>query len=132
MLGCPDCYEAFADQLGPMIERAQNGGTSHAGTCPRRGGASIDRHPAADAVVVGGADGVPKIYRIVRESKRVIGDDANLIRKMPALPGRVMGVAFSPDGKRVAAGSSLDGSGELAIYAIDFEVKPSPLKSERR
>lgn len=43
VLGCPDCYDAFAEQLGPMIERAQNGGTSHAGKCPKRGGASIDR-----------------------------------------------------------------------------------------
>ena len=43
VVGCPDCYEAFADQLGPMIERAQNGGTTHCGKCPRRGGVSIDR-----------------------------------------------------------------------------------------
>ncbi len=43
LLGCPDCYEAFEEQLGPMIERAQNGGVSHAGKCPKRGGASIDR-----------------------------------------------------------------------------------------
>jgi len=43
MLGCPQCYDTFAENLGPMIERAQNGGTSHGGKCPRRGGASIDR-----------------------------------------------------------------------------------------
>ena len=43
VLGCPDCYDAFGEQLGPMIERAQNGGTSHTGKCPRRGGMSIDR-----------------------------------------------------------------------------------------
>lgn len=43
VLGCPECYDAFEPQLGPMIERAQNGGGSHAGKCPKRGGASIDR-----------------------------------------------------------------------------------------
>ena len=43
VVGCPQCYETFETQLTPMIERAQNGGTSHAGKCPRRGGASLDR-----------------------------------------------------------------------------------------
>ncbi|MBT8486980.1 MAG: hypothetical protein HKO59_09560 [Phycisphaerales bacterium] len=43
LLGCSDCYGAFEEHLGPMIERAQNGGTSHAGKCPRRGGATIDQ-----------------------------------------------------------------------------------------
>jgi len=43
VVGCPGCYEAFDEQLGPLIERAQNGGTSHVGKCPRRGGMSIDR-----------------------------------------------------------------------------------------
>lgn len=42
VLGCPDCYESFARELSPMIERAQNGGTSHGGKCPRRGGVAID------------------------------------------------------------------------------------------
>ena len=42
-LGCPGCYEAFEEQLTPMIERAQNGGTSHIGKCPSRGGASMER-----------------------------------------------------------------------------------------
>jgi protein arginine kinase activator len=43
VLGCSDCYETFERQLTPMIERAQNGGTSHAGKCPRRVGTSLDR-----------------------------------------------------------------------------------------
>ena len=42
LLGCSACYDAFEAELGPMIERAQNGGASHAGKCPERGGASID------------------------------------------------------------------------------------------
>ena len=90
---------------------------------------SVDRHPTSDAVVVGGADGVPKIYRVFRQSKRVIGDDANLIKKLPNLGGPVFGVAFSPDGTRVAAGGSSAGRGRLAIFAVDFEVQlPAALK----
>lgn len=42
-LGCPDCYESFAEQLTPLIERAQNGATHHRGKTPRRAGASVDR-----------------------------------------------------------------------------------------
>ncbi len=42
-LGCPDCYEAFEEQLTPLIERAQNGATHHRGKTPRRAGVSVDR-----------------------------------------------------------------------------------------
>lgn len=43
VLGCPSCYAAFETRLSPLIERAQNGGTSHVGKTPARGGGSIDR-----------------------------------------------------------------------------------------
>lgn len=36
LLGCPQCYETFAAQIGPIIERAHEGGTSHVGKTPRR------------------------------------------------------------------------------------------------
>jgi protein arginine kinase activator len=42
-LGCPSCYEAFEQLLAPLIERAQNGATHHAGKAPRRAGSSLDR-----------------------------------------------------------------------------------------
>ena len=71
--------------------------------------------------MVGGADGEPKLYRILRSSKRVIGDDANLIRKFPRLKGRVFDVAISHDGTRIAAGSCVDGTGDVGIYAYDFD-----------
>ncbi len=35
-LGCAGCYEAFEQRLGPMIERAQEGGTHHVGKAPKR------------------------------------------------------------------------------------------------
>lgn len=36
LLGCPACYDAFADRLGPLIERAHEGGCHHVGKFPRR------------------------------------------------------------------------------------------------
>lgn len=36
LLGCPACYQAFEDRIGPMIERAHEGGCSHVGKVPRR------------------------------------------------------------------------------------------------
>jgi WD40 repeat protein/mono/diheme cytochrome c family protein len=83
---------------------------------------AVTRHPKRDEIVVGGSDGTPKIYRIIRQSKRVIGDDANLIRQYPVMPGRVNTVAVSPDGKQIAAGSSSDGTGEVAILNYDFDT----------
>src|SRR5262249_37488788 len=31
LLGCPDCYRTFEAQLGPLLERAHEGGTHHVG-----------------------------------------------------------------------------------------------------
>lgn len=36
MLGCPACYQVFEDRIGPMIERAHEGGCTHVGKVPRR------------------------------------------------------------------------------------------------
>ena len=82
---------------------------------------AVARHPQYDQVVVGGSDGTPKVYRIFREAKRVIGDDANLVFELFPMPGRVFSVGFSADGKRVAAGSSLDGTGEVLICSFDYD-----------
>jgi len=35
-LGCPSCYEAFEQQLGPILDRAHQGATHHVGKVPRR------------------------------------------------------------------------------------------------
>ena len=83
---------------------------------------AVARHPKRDEIVVGGADGMPRVYRVHRVTARVIGDDSNLIRELPALTGRINGVAVSPDGKRIAAVSSLDGRGELGVYGYEFNT----------
>jgi len=77
---------------------------------------SVDRHPKNNDLLLGGADGVPKLYKMFRTKDRQIGDDFNLIRAFPSLPGRLFAVKFSPDGNRILVGSSNDGKGEARIY----------------
>jgi protein arginine kinase activator len=36
LLGCPDCYRAFEQQLAPLLERAHEGGSHHVGKLPKR------------------------------------------------------------------------------------------------
>ena len=92
--------------------------------------AAVDRHPTRDEIVIGGADGIPKVYRLDRLTKRVIGDDANLIRELPKMPGRVQSVSVSPDGKRIAAASSLDGEGFIHVYSYEFDTaQPANIKA---
>jgi WD40 repeat protein/mono/diheme cytochrome c family protein len=91
---------------------------------------TVVRHPGRDEFLVGGSDGEPKLYRAFRQTVRVIGDDSNLIRKFPALPGRVSCAAISSDGKRIAVASSLDGTGEVKVYAYDFDTAlPAKIKA---
>jgi protein arginine kinase activator len=50
LLGCPECYAAFEQQLGPLLERAHEGGAQHIGKMPRRALAPADRaRPGAQA-----------------------------------------------------------------------------------
>ncbi len=72
-----------------------------------------------DELLFGGSDGTPRLYKMHRETKRVIGDDANKIREYEAMPGVIESVAFSADGKRFAAGSRLSGTGEVRVYEVD-------------
>ena len=83
--------------------------------------AAIARHPDKEEVLLGGADGTPQIYRVHREVKRVIGDNSNLLRSFPPMPGRIFDLGYRADGKRIAAGSSLDGGGHVHIYSSDFD-----------
>lgn len=87
-----------------------------------KGGVQVlARHPQRNEVLIGGTDGVPAIYRMERITKRVIGDNANLIRKFPAMQGRIFGVDFAPDGKRIVAGASFEGTGAVNIYSSEYD-----------
>ncbi|MCA9057443.1 MAG: PD40 domain-containing protein, partial [Planctomycetaceae bacterium] len=102
--------QRFVDNITSITPGALKGGIQ-----------AVARHPERDEIVVGGADGEPKLYRVFRTTKRVIGDDANLIRRFPPMSGRVFAVAISPDGKRIAAGSCVDRTGEVQIYDYEFD-----------
>ena len=102
--------ERFIDNITSITPGALKGGIL-----------SVARHPARDEILVGGADGIPQIYRMFRKSKRVIGDNANLMRRFEAMPGRIFAVDYSPDGNKIVAGSSLDGEGTVNIYDSEFD-----------
>lgn len=103
--------QRFVDNLTSITPGALKGGLS-----------AIDRHPQRDEILVGGADGVPQIYRMVRVVQRRIGDNSNLIRRFPPMEGRIWSVHYSSDGKRLLATSSLDGKGAVNIYNADFDT----------
>ncbi|MCA9082138.1 MAG: PD40 domain-containing protein, partial [Planctomycetaceae bacterium] len=102
--------QRFVDNVTSITPGALKGGLS-----------ALARHPERDEVLVGGSDGVPRIYRMERITKRVIGDDANLIRKFPGMQGRVFGVAYSPDGKQIACAATLDGQAQVFTYSAEFD-----------
>ncbi|HEY4311157.1 MAG TPA: c-type cytochrome domain-containing protein [Pirellulales bacterium] len=97
--------ERFVDNITSITPGALKGGLM-----------TIDRNPKNDELLVGGADGTPKIYQMHRTKARQIGDDFNLIRAFEAMPGRIFSVRFSADGARIVAGSSSDGAGEVRVY----------------
>ena len=103
--------QRFMDNLTSITPGALKGGL-----------AAIDRHPQRDEILVGGADGVPQIYRMVRLVQRRIGDNSNLVKRFPPMEGRIWSVHYSADGKRVLAASSLDGKGAVNIYSADFDT----------
>ena len=108
----------FIDNITSITPKALKGGI-----------AAIDRHPKHEHILVGGSDGAPQLFRIFRQTKRVIGDNANLLKKFPEMPGRVFGVRFNKEGTSFAAGSSLDGKGQIAIFAANVpENAPDDIK----
>jgi len=104
--------ERLIDNITSITPKALKGGIG-----------AVMMHPTRDEIVVGGSDGVPKLYRIFRNTPRKIGDDANLLFEFPPLEGRIFAVDISKDAKRIAAGSSLNGKGAIHIYEVDPNAK---------
>lgn len=107
--------ERFVDNVTSITPGALKGGLN-----------AVDRHPTENQLLIGGADGIPKTYKMFREQDRKIGDDFNLIKQYPAMPGRIFDVAYRPDGKQIVAGSSLDGAGHVQV----FDTESASLVSE--
>jgi WD40 repeat protein len=97
-------------------ERLEDNITSITPGALKGGLQAVDRHPTKDELLIGGADGTPKLYQMYRTKDRKIGDDFNNIRNYQTLPGRLFAVKFSADGNRIAAGSSSDRKGEVRVY----------------
>ncbi len=104
--------QRFVDNITSITPGALKGGIG-----------AVARHPKRDEIVVGGSDGVPKVYRVFRQTRprhrRRLEPDP---RVRPPMPGRVYSVAVSADGKRIAAGSSLDGTGQVDVYSYEFDT----------
>ncbi len=110
--------QRFVDNVTSITPGALKGGI-HA----------LARHPTKNEILIGGTDGVPQIYRMERITKRAIGDNANLIRKFPAMKGRIFGVDFAPDGKMIAAGASFENTGTVNIYSSVYDSEmPADVK----
>jgi WD40 repeat protein len=92
--------------------------------------AAVAGHPLKDEVLVGGSDGQPQVFRLKRQTARKIGDNANVVRKFPRMPGRIWDLSFSRDGKRAAGVSSLNGGGTITIYNAEYDSGiPGPIKN---
>jgi len=94
--------ERFVDNVTSITPGALKGGLM-----------TVDRHPVRDELLIGGADGEPKIYQMYRTQDRQIGDDFNRVKRFAgaALPGRIFAAEYSPDGQgEVRAYQESDGA----------------------
>ena len=110
--------QRFVDNITSITPGALKGGIQAVASLPNR-----------DEVLAGGSDGVPKIYRLYRKTARVIGDDANMLRSLSAMRGRIFGVATSRDGFRFAASSALDGTGQVFVFRFDPAQVPANVQA---
>ncbi|MEM8912136.1 MAG: DUF1549 domain-containing protein [Planctomycetota bacterium] len=107
--------QRFVDNVTSITPGALSGGL-----------ASVAIHPQRNEIVVGGSDGVVKVYRVFRETTRRIGDDANLIRRLPKMNGRVQQVTVDPAGRYIAAATTIDGQSEVRLWSYDFDTELTP------
>jgi WD40 repeat protein len=80
---------------------------------PREALLCLARHPSEDLVVSGSENGEIRLHRMARVAGRLSeGDDKehSFVREFERLSGPVHALAFSPDGKRIAAGGAMASS----------------------
>ena len=97
--------------------------TTHTPGILRGGMQAIDRRPKRNEVVVGGADGAPKLFKMDVQAAPAGGGNPNQIREYEAMPGRIYDARFNADGARFFAASSLDGHGQVRGYETDSGKK---------
>jgi WD40 repeat protein len=87
---------------------------------------AVARNPMTDEVAVGGDEGIIRYYSIFKKQARTMNrEDYNLLRTFPKLPEPVYALAFSPDGKLLAAGGRFD---EVRIFNVADGAKVASLK----
>jgi len=104
--------QRFVDNITSITPGALKGGLQ-----------AVARHPKKDELVVGGADGTPRIYQMHRTKKRVIGDDFNKLREFSPMKGRIFAITYSSDGNFFAAATSNEGQGEVYVYNANDPAK---------
>jgi len=97
--------------------------TTHTPGILRGGMQAIDRRPKRNEVVVGGADGAPKLFKIDVQAAPDSGGNPNQLREYEAMPGRIYDVRFNADGTKFFAASSLDGRSQVRGYETDSGKK---------
>ena len=93
---------------------------------------ALRRHPKKDELLIGGSDGEPKLYKMIRTQARVIGDDFNRLKSYAPMSGRIFALDFNADGSKFVAGSSTGGTGMVRIYSTDDAKLLHELKGHTR
>ena len=109
-----------ADRGGDSAIRRQHH-VDHAGCAqggPERGRTTSQARRDRDRRLGRRAQALPGVSPDGPRDRRRLEPDP----RVPPLPGRVYSVAVSADGKRIAAGSSLDGKGEVSVYGYEFDT----------
>src|SRR5437867_13327868 len=79
-------------------------------------------------ILVGGDDGIPRLYKIFRTQPRTMNqEDQSLVRQFEKQPGPINALAFSPDGTRFVVGGE---GNEARIYNTDDGKRLATLKAE--
>lgn len=84
------------------------------------------RHPRADVVTYGGENGFARTYRISdNQGRTAANNDSNFQREFERMPGPVQAMAYAPDGKSLALGST---GGEARIFQAEDKKRLATLK----
>ncbi|HVY68825.1 MAG TPA: c-type cytochrome domain-containing protein, partial [Verrucomicrobiae bacterium] len=85
------------------------------------------RHPKEDLIAYGGDLGTPRIYRMQENQGRTAANnDVNQVRAFERQPGPVYSIAYSPDGGKIAVGST---GGEVRVYNTSDGKRAATLKN---
>jgi len=84
------------------------------------------RHPTADIVAYGGENGVSRSYKISdNQGRTAANNDSNFLKEFERMPGPIQAIAYAPDGKSIAVGST---GGEARIFNADDKKRLATLK----